>query len=62
MICSTSTNSIGIRWRFGSNDDEVDRVVKILNELTPEQQEAVRIYGRSQHEDGYDSADQSNSN
>ncbi len=34
--------------QFQSNEAEVDKAVKILNTLTPEQEWAVKLYVRSQ--------------
>ena len=33
---------------------EIDKVIAILNTLTPEQEAAVRTFGYSRYEEGYD--------
>ena len=35
-------------------EQEVDQAVQLLNRLTPAQQKAVELYGRSRYEEGYD--------
>lgn len=40
--------------RYQATEQSVKDAVEILNQLTPEQIEAVRMYGQSCREDGYD--------
>lgn len=40
--------------RFHANERDIVEAVEALNALTTEQVKAVRLYGRSCYEDGYD--------
>lgn len=35
-------------------ESRIDNAIKILNDLTPKQQEAVRLYSTSRYEEGID--------
>lgn len=34
---------------------DIEDIIKVLNTLTPEQEKAVRFFGYSRYEEGYDS-------